>query len=212
MDCTRGREVHCAKKGHHIPGLHECPASKRQSSNHKPKRQEGTRDVPHAPPHAPLLACWSLTRPVLLTRWSCSPMQVSPDAVIQVVRACTTLKSLCLAGHLGVDDLVMELVAKNLACLTKLIVLGVEQWTDQLVSRDSGGSQYGGRISEGENFARNTSPLRKVAKFPPRRNFRGVTNNFIANAGAGEPCQCRHVQRCTWRREGTKMCFSDPVV
>ena len=31
-----------------------------------------------------------------------------------------------------------------------------------------------GKISAGDTFAGKISPLRKVAKFPPHRNFRGV--------------------------------------
>ena len=47
------------------------------------------------------------------------------------------------------------------------------------------------------------SSLRGVAK--PAKIWRGVTNNFTANSGAGEYSEFRHVRRCTRRREGTRI-------
>ena len=59
-----------------------------------------------------------------------------------------------------------------------------------------------------EDFAGESSPLRKVAKFPPVVKIpRHVTNKFTENSDAREYCEFRHVQRCTSRRQGTKMCL-----
>ena len=45
-------------------------------------------------------------------------------------------------------------------------------------------------------------PPAPVAKFS-----RHGTNNFTVNSDAREYCECRYVQRCTARREGTEMCL-----
>ena len=58
---------------------------------------------------------------------------------------------------------------------------------------------WGGGTSGGENFAGKISPLRKVAKFPPRRNFCGMWQVSTVNSdmcsgvprrGKGQRCIC----------------------
>ena len=64
-----------------------------------------------------------------------------------------------------------------------------------------------GRISWGK-FAVDKKVANPPPPPPPPANFsRRVANNFTANADAGEDCEFRQVQRCTRRREGTKMCL-----
>ena len=80
-------------------------------------------------------------------------------------------------------------------------------WTTIMREHVRSGLEYREEaISEGGNFAGKFSPLRKVAPPPPRAKFsRRVTKNFTTNSD--EYCEFRHVQRCTRRREGTKMCL-----
>ena len=67
----------------------------------------------------------------------------------------------------------LELVqaAHSVACTSvyRLVFCGTSSWTSGFAT-----STGGGKILGGENFAGKFSPLGKVAKFLPWRNFHGV--------------------------------------
>ena len=67
-----------------------------------------------------------------------------------------------------------------------------------------------GAYTEGENFGKELPggiwPSRKVAKWSPRRNFRGARPTTSLRIQM-QYCEFRHVQRCTRRREGAKDVF-----